>query len=231
MSKLRFNITMSLDGYVAGPNQTLEEPLGVRGEDLHAWAVELKTFHEMHGGSGGETGTNDDILRETFDNVGATIMGRNMFGGGPGPWKGDEWKGWWGDEPPYHTAAFILTHYPREPLEMQGGTTFYFITDGIESALEQAKKAAGKKDVLLGGGASVAQQYLSAGLMDEMELHIVPILLGAGERLFDNIDNSGLELELVRTVGGPGVTHVRYRVVNDRTGTATQQPASANARA
>jgi dihydrofolate reductase len=225
MSKLRFNITMSLDGYIAGPSQSLEEPLGVGGEELHEWAVHLETFHEMHGGSGGETGTNDDILRETFDNIGSTIMGRNMFGGGPGPWKGDEWKGWWGDEPPYHTAAFVLTHHAREPLVMQGGTTFHFVTDGIESALEQAKEAAGRKDVLLGGGANVAQQYLSAGLIDEMELHIAPILLGAGERLFDNVDRSAFELVLVRTVAGPGVTHVKY-LVSPQAGASKQRAGS-----
>jgi dihydrofolate reductase len=213
MSKLRFNITVSLDGYVAGPDQTLEEPLGVGGEDLHEWVVKVMGWREMHGMEGGETGTNDDVLRETVENIGATIMGRNMFGGGPGPWKKDEpWNGWWGDEPPFHTSVFVLTHHPRDPLHL-GETTFHFVTEGIESALERAKDAAGGKDVSLGGGANVAQQYLSAGLIDEMELHIVPVLLGGGERLLDNVDGSKFELELVRTVEGPGVTHVKYRVV------------------
>jgi len=168
----------------------------------------------MHGDrGGGETGTNDDVLRANFENLGATIMGRNMFGGGPGPWGNGEWKGWWGDNPPFHTPVFVLTHHPREPLVMQGGTTFFFVTDGIESALKQARDAAGGKDVALGGGASVAQQYVAAGLMDEMELHVVPILLGGGERLFDNLAGSDVRVEPVRVVETPEVTHLKYRVV------------------
>jgi dihydrofolate reductase len=214
MSKLRFNITMSLDGYVAGPNQSVKNPLGEGGDRLHDWAFKLKSFREMHGdGSGGETGTNDDIVRETFANLGATIMGRNMFGGGPGPWGKDPWKGWWGDNPPFHAPVFVLTHHPREPLAMQGGTTFTFVTDSIESALKQANKAAGGKDVMLGGGAKVAQQYLAAGLIDEMEIHVVPLLLGGGARLFDHLLGTNLRLEPVRTIEGPGVTHLKYRVV------------------
>ena len=214
MSKLRFDITMTLDGYVAGPNQSVEHPLGEGAEHLHDWAFKLKFFREMHGDEGGgETGTNDDVLREGFANIGATIMGRNMFGGGPGPWANDPWTGWWGDNPPFHTPVFVLTHYAREPLVMQGGTTFTFVTDGIESALEQAREAAGGKDVSLGGGANVAQQYLAAGLIDEMELHVVPIILGGGARLFDNLGGSGVKLEPVRTVDAPGVTHLKYRVV------------------
>ena len=165
MSKLKFNIGMSLDGYVAGPNQTLEDPLGEGGESIHLWMYKLRTFREMSGQEGGETGTNDDILREMFSNVGAVIMGRNMFGGGPGPWKGAEWKGWWGDNPPYHMPVFVITHYAREPLEMEGGTTFFFVTDGIESAFRQAMEAAGGKDAIVMGGANVAQQYLAAGLI------------------------------------------------------------------
>jgi len=150
----------------------------------------------MHGeGGGGETGTNDDVLREAFENVGATIMGRNMFGGGTGPWSDEPWDGWWGDNPPYHTPVFVLTHHPREPLVMQGGTTFFFVTDGIESALKQAREAAGGKDVALGGGAKAAQQYLAAGLIDEMEIHLVPLLLGGGERLFDNLGGSDVKVE------------------------------------
>lgn len=215
MSKLRFQITMTLDGYIAGPNQSVEHPLGEGAEHLHDWVYKLKFFREMHGDQGGgETGTNDEILREAFENIGATIMGRNMFGGGPGPWGEDPWNGWWGDNPPFHTPVFVLTHHPREPLVMQGGTTFRFVTDGIESALRQAKEAAGAKDVSLGGGANAAQQFLAAGLIAEMEIHIVPLLLGAGERLFDNLGGSNIRLEPVRTIEAAGVTHVKYRVVN-----------------
>jgi dihydrofolate reductase len=216
MSKFRFTITMSLDGYIAGPNQSLSNPLGVGGEDLHDWVVRLKGFHELQGdtSSGGETGVNDDILREWFTNIGATIMGRNMFGGGPGGWGDGSWKGWWGDNPPYHTPVFVLTHHAREPLVMEGGTTFIFVTDGIESALRQAKEAAGDKDVALGGGANVAQQYLAAGLLDEVHLSVVPLLLKDGERLLDNLEGANLKLEPIRTVEGRGVTHLGYRVVN-----------------
>ena len=214
MSKLRFDITMTLDGYVAGPNQSVEHPLGEGAEHLHDWAYNLKFFREMHGEEGGETGTNDDLLREAFANIGATIMGRNMFGGGPGPWPEDPpWNGWWGDNPPFHHPVFVLTHHAREPLAMQGGTTFTFITDGIESALQQAREAAAGKDVGLGGGASAANQYLAAGLIDEMELHVVPLLLGGGARLFENLDGSGLKLEPIRALEAPGVTHLKYRVV------------------
>lgn len=216
MSKVRFDITMSLDGYVAGPNQSLEHPLGEGAENLHDWALRTKFFHEIHGNSsqGESGGINDDVLREAFANVGATIMGRNMFGGGPGPWREDEpWNGWWGDNPPFHNPVFVLTHHAREPLVMQGGTTFTFVTDGIESALEQAMDAAGGKDVSLGGGAQTAQQYLAAGLIDEMELHVVPLILGGGERLLDGPVDSTVKLEQARTVEGPGVTHIKYRVV------------------
>jgi dihydrofolate reductase len=213
MSKLRFQITMTLDGYVAGPNQSVENGLGEGGERMHDWVYNLKTFREMHGDTGGgETGTNDDVLREAFENVGATIMGRNMFGGGTGPWSDPPWNGWWGDNPPYHTAVFVLTHHAREPLVMQGGTTFFFVTDGVESALQQARKAAAGKDVSLGGGASAAQQYLAAGLIDEMDIHLVPLLLGGGERLFDNLAGADLKLDLVRTIEAPGVTHLKYLV-------------------
>jgi dihydrofolate reductase len=170
MSKLRFQITMTLDGYVAGPNQSLDHPIGEWTEHLHDWLFATKAFHEMHGGDEGGSGINDDIVREAFANVGATIMGRNMFGGGPGPWHADQpWNGWWGENPPFHTPVFVLTHHARPPLEMQGGTTFHFVTDGIESALRQAKALAAGKDVSLGGGADVAQQYLAAGLIDEVE--------------------------------------------------------------
>jgi dihydrofolate reductase len=214
MSKLRFNISMSLDGYIAGPNQSRENGLGEGGEQLHDWVVKLKSFREMHGdGGGGETGTNDDLLRVAFENIGATIMGRNMFGGGPGPWGDDPWNGWWGDNPPFHTPVFVLTHHAREPLVMQGGTTFIFVTDGIESALKQAREAAGSKDVALGGGAKAAQQYLAAGLMDEMDLHVVPLILGGGERLFDNLGGSDVKVEPVHVIETPDVTHLKYRIV------------------
>jgi dihydrofolate reductase len=212
MSTSRFHISVSLDGYVAGPHQSEENPLGVGGEDLHEWVVELEAWRKPHGLEGGEVNASTPVVEEAQSNVGATVMGRNMFGGGPGPWREDPpWKGWWGDNPPFHTPVFVLTHHSREPLEMEGGTTFMFVTDGIVSALEQAKETAGGQDVLLGGGANVIQQYLAAGLVDEFELHVVPILLGAGERLLENVGN--LQLEQVRAVEAPGVTHIKYRVL------------------
>ena len=213
MSKLRFNITMSLDGFVAGPNQSEENPLGEGGGRLHDWAFALVAFREQHGMEGGEVNASTPVVEESLENIGAEVMGRNKFGGGPGPWGDDPWTGWWGDNPPFHEPVFVLTHHAREPLEMQGGTTFSFVTDGIESALEQAKEAAGGKDVALGGGADVAQQYLAAGLIDEMEISVVPLLLGDGARLFDNLGGADLELEPVRSVEAPGVTHLKYRVV------------------
>ena len=232
MSKLRFQITMTLDGYIAGPNQSIEHGLGEGAEHLHDWALELKTFREMHGDAGGgETGTNDDVLREAFENVGATIMGRNMFGPVHGPWAGDSWRAWWGDNPPFHTPVFVPTHYPREPLVMQGGTTFAFVTDGIESALNQARKAAGDKDVALGGGAKAAQQYLAAGLIDEMEIHLVPLLLGGGERLFDNLGDSDIKLEPVRVIETPDVTHLKYRLVKKGSSGTDSQRAESPAKA
>jgi dihydrofolate reductase len=205
---------MTLDGFIAGPHQSVENPLGEGGERIHQWVYDLKSFREMHGdASGGDTGTNDDVLRESFENIGTTIMGRNMFGGGPGPWRDNAWQGWWGDNPPFHSPVFVLTHHAREPLVMQGGTTFFFVTDGIESALRQAKDVAGSRDVALGGGADVAQQYLAAGLIDEMDLHVVPLLLGGGARLFDSLGGTNLNLEPIRTIEGPGVTHLKYRIV------------------
>ena len=213
MSKLRFHLSVSLDGYVAGPDQSEENPLGVGGEDLHQWVVPLEAWRAQHGLDGGEINASTPVVEEAQSNVGATVMGRNMFGGGPGPWREDPpWKGWWGDNPPFHTPVFVLTHHPREPLEMEGGTTFIFVTDGIESALQQAKEAAAGRDVVIGGGANVVQQYLAAGLVDEFELHIIPILLGAGERLLENVGH--LKVEQVRAIEAPGVTHIKYRVVN-----------------
>ena len=211
MSTVRFQIAVSLDGYAAGPDQSEDNPLGVGGMDLHRWVLELEAWRKQQGLEGGEVNASSAVVEEAQSNVGATVMGRNMFGGGPGPWNEDRpWNGWWGNDPPYHTPVFVLTHHPRASLEMEGGTTFTFVTDGIGSALEQAKQAAGGLDVLLGGGANVVQQYLSAGLVDEFELHVVPIVLGDGERLLDNVGS--LRLEQVRAIEAPGVTHIKYRV-------------------
>lgn len=212
MSKVRFGISMSLDGYVAGPNQSLENPLGEGGEGLHEWAVDLEAFRRPHGMEGGEVNANSRILEESFDNVGAIVMGRNMFGGGPGPWGDDPWDGWWGEDPPFHMPVFVVTHHPREPLIKEGGTTFTFVTDGVGSALEQARAAAGDKDVSIAGGAEVAQQYLAAGAVDELQLSVVPITLGGGARLLDNLGDKPLDLEQIRVVEAPGVTHLKYRV-------------------
>ena len=211
MSKTRITITMSLDGYVAGPNQSVKEPLGVGGEALHDWAVELAAFKELHGQKGGVVNASSPIFEEMFENVGAVIMGRNMFGGGPGPWTPD-WKGWWGENPPYHMPVFVLTHHARDPLPMQGGTTFHFVTAGIESALNQAKRAAAAKDVLIMGGAKTIQQFLAAGLIDEVNISMAPLLLGGGERLLDNLGGPPPRFEQTRVVQGPGVVHLRYRV-------------------
>jgi dihydrofolate reductase len=214
MSKLKVNITMSLDGYVAGPNQSVENPLGEGAFHLHDWALPTKTFRSLHGDTnGGETGINDDVLREAFENLGATIMGRHMFGPDRGPWGKDAWEGWWGDNPPYHHPVFVLTHHAREPLVMKGGTTFFFVTNGIESALMQARKVARGKDMALGGGANVIQQYLATGLIDELEIHVVPLLLGSGEPLFVNVDPQKVDLQPIRAVAGSGVTHLKYRAL------------------
>jgi dihydrofolate reductase len=211
MSKLKFSVTMSLDGYVAGPNQSLKEPLGVAGEALHNWAVELVAFNEAHGKKGGVVNASSAIMQEMFENVGAVIMGRNMFGGGTGPWTSD-WNGWWGDNPPYHMPVFVLTHHPRSPRPMQGGTTFHFVTDGVDSALSQAKRAAAGKDILIGGGAQTINQFLAAGLVDEVNISVAPRLLGGGARLLDNLGDSIPRLEQTRVVDAPGVVHLRYRV-------------------
>lgn len=211
MPKLRFEISVSLDGYVAGPNQSEEDPLGEGGEGLHEWVVKLAVWRESHGREGGEVNASTPLMEESLSGVGAVIMGRNMFGGGPGPWGEDPWQGWWGEEPPFRMPVFVLTHYEREPLTL-GETTFTFVTDGIEAALEQAREAAGEDDVTIGGGAGVAQQYLSAGLVDQMQLNIVPILLGGGARLFEDGAGAGLGLEQILVVHTPEVTHIRYRV-------------------
>jgi dihydrofolate reductase len=213
MAKLRFQVSMSLDGFIAGPSPSVEQPLGEGGMQLHEWAVELAAWREPHGRDGGEVNASTEVVQEALANVGATVMGRNMFGGGPGPWGAEPWEGWWGEDPPFHTPVFVLTHHAREPLERQGGTTFTFVTEGIESALAQAMEAAGGKDVSLGGGADVAQQYLAAGLLDELQLNVVPVLLGSGTRLFDHLAGVRPQLEPVRVVAAPAVTHLTYRVV------------------
>jgi dihydrofolate reductase len=212
MGKLRLSITMSLDGFVAGPEQSEENPLGVGGTELHRWFFPLKEFREMHGEGGGEVNESSAVVKERRVNIGATIMGRNMFGGGPGPWGDVPWRGWWGEDPPYHHPVFVLTHHEREPLEMRGNTTFYFVTDGIESALARADDAAQGRDVWLAGGASAVNQYLAARLVDELDISISPVLLGAGARLFEGLGRGALELEQVRAVDAPGVTHVKYEV-------------------
>ena len=211
MAKLRSNITMSLDGYVAGPRQSLEHPLGEGGIALHEWAFATRSFRASHGLEGGETGLDDDRAATWNANIGATIMGRNMFGPVRGAWSGDEaWTGWWGDDPPFHTPVFVLTHHRREPVELEGGTTFHFVTDGIEAALERALDAAGGLDVSLGGGASTVQQYLRARLVDEFEVHVVPLLLGEGERLFEHLDGGPAGYGCVGLAASSAAAHFTY---------------------
>ena len=211
MPRLRLKISMSLDGFVAGPRQSVDDPLGIGGERLHEWVVPLTVWRAMHGLEGGEINESTRVVEESLANIGATVMGRNMFGGHPGPWNAEKpWNGWWGRNPPFHHPVFVLTHHAREPLELEGGTTFTFVTQGIEAALEGARRAAGGQDVSLAGGAKAAQQYLGAGLVDEMEIHLVPTLLGSGERLFDGVGDDLNGLELVRTVATPKVTHLKF---------------------
>jgi dihydrofolate reductase len=212
VSRLKFQISVSLDGFVAGPNPSEENPLGERGEELHEWVLKLAAWRKPHDREGGEVNASTPIFEEATTSVGATIMGRNMFGGGTGPWGEEPWEGWWGEDPPFHHPVFVITHHERERLDKEGGNSFTFVTDGIESALEQAKEAAGGKDVAIGGGAEVAQQYLGAGLIDEMLINVVPVLLGGGTRLFENLgDVSAIGLEQVRVVDAPGVAHLLYR--------------------
>jgi dihydrofolate reductase len=209
MSSITSNISISLDGFVAGPNQTLEEPLGEGGERLHEWVLRTAAWRREHGREGGEDNADGEVVEETLQNVGAYVMGRKMFGGGDGPWH-ESWRGWWGDDPPFHVPVFVLTHHPREPLEMKGGTTFHFVTDGVEPALEQARAAAAGRDVVVAGGASAINQCLAAGLLNELYLHIVPIVLGGGERLLREVGDP--KLEPVKVVASPLVTHIKYRV-------------------
>jgi dihydrofolate reductase len=211
MSKVRVHISTSLDGYVAGPDQSQEEPLGEGGERLHDWLVALRSWREAQGMEGGEENVSDSVFEEALANVGVEIMGRGKFGpAARGTWGDDPWRGWWGEDPPFHKPVFVLTHHEREPLTLTD-TTFTFVTDGIESALERAREAAGDKDVFIGGGAATINEYLAAGLIDELELHVVPILLGGGARLFDGVGPE-VKLELLRVIEAPGVTHLKYRV-------------------
>jgi len=213
VSLLRLNIAMSLDGFVAGPSQSVENPLGVGGMHLHDWAFPLAAWRKPHGLEGGEVNASTPIMEEHQANIGAVLMGRHMFGGHPGPWGKEPWNGWWGDDPPFHTPVFVLTHHPRPVLPLNGGTTFIFVNDGIESALRQATSAAAGKDLLLAGGANIAQQYLAARLVDEVNLALVPILLRAGERLFDHLGAAELRFEQIRAIDAPGVTHLKYRAL------------------
>lgn len=209
MSKLRVHaFGMSLDGYGAGPDQSLENPLGVGGMALHSWVFGTRTFRRIHGDEGGATGVDDDFAARGFEDIGAWILGRNMFGPVRGPWPDESWKGWWGDKPPYHTDVFVLTHHPRKSFTMEGGTTFHFVTGGIHEALERAREAAGGQDVRLGGGVATIRQYLLASLVDEMHLAFSPVLLGSGEALLHGIDVNRLGYAVTEHVTTPGATHV-----------------------
>ena len=208
MSKLCVrNFSISIDGYGAGPSQSVETPLGVEGESLHEWMFPTRTFRELYGNEGGATGIDDDFVARSFDNIGAWIMGRNMFGPIRGPWPDDSWKGWWGDTPPYHTPVFVLTNHPREPVDMDGGTTFHFVTDGIHAALELARQAAEGQDIRLGGGAATIRQYLAAELIDKIHIAVSPILLGSGEHLFAGLDMPALGYSCTEQVASEAAMH------------------------
>ena len=212
MSKLCVQcFSLSLDGFGAGPDQSLENPLGVRGPELMEWFFASRFWCEMHGLDGGETGIDNSIAEQGMSGLGAWILGRNMFGPVRGPWPDDTWKGWWGDEPPYHVPVFVLTHHARESFKMKGGTEFHFVTDGIHSALEQARAAAGDRDIRLGGGVATVREYLRAGLIDELHFAVRPVLLGKGEHLFHGIDMNALGYECTKTVAGERATHVYLR--------------------
>ena len=209
MGKVRVaGFSVSMDGFGAGPEQSLQDPLGKRGKELHRWAFGTKTFNAMFGQSGGSEGVDDDYARRSMDGFGAFILGRNMFGPIRGEWPDENWKGWWGDNPPYHTPTFILTHHPRDPIVMEGGTTFYFVTDGIESALEQAKAAAGDRDVKIGGGVSTVRQYRQAGLIDELHFAFSPVMLGQGEAMFTGVDLPGLGFSVTESAATDLATHI-----------------------
>jgi dihydrofolate reductase len=214
MGKVFAEITVSLDGYVAGPNPTFENPLGEGGDQLHEWAVRLKSWREPHGLAGGETGPDDEFFTKSVDATGAVVMGRRMFSGGEGPWEDDtNADGWWGDNPPFHKPVFVLTHHTREPQVMEGGTTFTFVTEGLESAIEDARAAAAEKDVLIAGGANAIDQSINAGLVDELLLHVAPVLLGGGVRLFDGVGPELPRFEVTQVLDSPLATPLRYRVV------------------
>ncbi len=215
MQKLTFEISMSLDGFIAGPHPSLENPLGVGGEQLHDWGTQLAAWREAHGLAGGEANADSTLMEESQARAGAVVMGRKMFSGGEGPWDQDpNADGWWGDEPPFRVPVFVLTHHVRDPVAKEGGTTFVFVTDGPEAALQQAREAAGDKDVAIGGGADVARQYLNAGLVDELLIHLIPVFLGGGVRLFEAPESGGVELEQIQAIESPsGVAHLRYQVV------------------
>jgi len=213
MGRVFVDISTSLDGYVAGPEQSLQDPLGKGGEDLHRWAFAARAWREAHGFEGGEASVDSDVIEETIARTGATIMGRRMFSGGAGPWADDpKANGWWGDEPPIGHPVFVLTHHDREPLVL-GATTFTFVAEGIEAALEQARAAAGEKDVQVAGGAAAVQQYVAAGVVDHLHLHVSPVLLGGGVRLLENLGADPSQLEQVGVLAGSGVAHLHYRVV------------------
>ena len=214
---LNYSVSMSLDGYVAGKNQSPKHPLGVRGELLHDWMRELAVWRKAAGLKGGVTNASTEIFLGGDQEVGAIIMGRNMFGGGPGPWGNPAWNGWWGDDPPFHLPVFVLTHHRREPLECQGGTTFHFVTNGISAARRLAVRAAKGKDIAISGGAGIAKQYIESGMVDEIMIHLVPVFLGGGVRLFDNALLSKVRLRQTRVVEAPGVTHLVYRVTRRST--------------
>lgn len=213
MSNVKCQISISLDGYVAGPDQGAEHPLGRGGEQLHEWVIATEGWRRQHGYEGGERNADSEVAETFTQGIGAHVMGRNMFSPGRGAWDLD-WKGWWGDEPPFHAPVFVLTHHPREPLELDGGTTFHFVTDGIGAAIDRAREAAGGADVAIAGGASTVNQALAAGLLDELYLHLVPVVLGGGERLL--VDVGDPKLTPVEVVASPGVTHIRYRVDHRR---------------
>ena len=211
MSSVTCQISISLDGFVAGPEQSFEDPIGKGGMRLHEWVFATASWREQHGREGGESGADSAVIEEAVEGVGAYVMGRNMFGGGGGSWD-ESWRGWWGENPPFRAPVFVLTHHARGPLSLQGGTTFTFVTDGIRSALDRARTAAGQRDVAIAGGASAVQQYLAAGMLDELYLHLVPVILGRGERLLENI--GAPTFAPVKVVDSPKVTHIKYRVVH-----------------
>jgi dihydrofolate reductase len=213
MSQVTCQISISLDGFVAGPHQSLQNPIGEGGLRLHEWVFETASWRAQQGLEGGAHSADSEVADEVAQNVGAYIMGRKMFGGGDGPWD-ESWTGWWGDDPPYHVPVYVLTHRRRKPLPMKGGTTFTFVTEGIDSALEQARSVAGDKNVTIAGGAHTVQQFLAAGKLDELYLHIVPVVLGAGERLLENIGDP--RLEPIKVIASPAVTHIKYRIVRPR---------------